>query len=121
MGSKKSPIPSSCPSCGGSLIVVRLECAQCGTEVNGEFDLCPVCRLDGELKKLYDLFIDARGNLKQVQREMGLSYPTVRVRIEEMFRKLEQQIIPKNPQDILARVRSGELSVEEAEKLLRGE
>ena len=69
----KSNIPSSCPSCGGALIVVRLECSQCGTEVTGEFNLCPVCRLDGEIKKLFDLFIDARGNLKQVQRELGLS------------------------------------------------
>ena len=117
----KSAIPSSCPSCGGSLVVVRLECAQCGTEVTGRFDLCPVCRLDGDIRKLFDLFINARGNLKQVQRDLGLSYPTVRLRFEEMFRKLEQDFAPPDPQEILARVRSGELRVDEAEKLLRGE
>lgn len=117
----KSTVPSSCPSCGGTLIVVRLECDQCGTEVTGEFNLCPVCRLDGEIKKLYDLFIAARGNLKQVQRELGLSYPTVRTRIEEMFRKLGQTAVSKDPKEILDRVRAGELSVEDAEKLLRGE
>jgi hypothetical protein len=117
----KSSIPSSCPSCGGSLIVVRLECSQCGTEVTGRFDLCPVCQLDGEIRKLFDLFINARGNLKHVQRILGLSYPTVRLRIEEMFRKLGQEYIPQDPQQILARVRSGELRVDEAEKLLRGD
>jgi len=115
----KSSIPSSCPSCGGSLVVVRLECSQCGTEVTGEFNLCPVCRLDGEIKRLFDLFIDARGNLKQVQRELGLSYPTVRVKIEAMFRKLVQDDLSPDPKEILARVRAGELSVDEAEKLLR--
>ncbi len=114
-------IPSSCPSCSGGLIVVRLECAECGTEVTGEFELCPVCRLDGDVKNLYDLFIHARGNLKQVQRELGLSYPTVRARIEEMFRKLGQDAISNDPQTILAGVRAGELSVDDAEKLLRGE
>ncbi len=102
--------------------VVRLECSQCGAEVVGEFELCPVCRLDGELKKLYDLFIKARGNLKQVQRELGLSYPTVRLRIEDMFRKLSQnEPVSRDPVSILARVRLGELSVDEAERLLRGQ
>lgn len=116
-----SKLPSSCPSCGGGLVVVRLECAECDTEVTGEFELCPVCRLDGDIKKLYDLFIEARGNLKQVQRELGLSYPTVRTRIEEMFRKLGQGDVSRDPQTVLARVRAGELNVDEAEKLLRGE
>lgn len=113
-------LPSSCPSCGGSLLVVRLACAECGTEVTGEFELCPVCRLDGDIKNLYDLFIQARGNVKQVQRDLGLSYPTVRARIEEMFRHLGQDGAPRDPQTVLAKVRSGELSVDEAERLLRG-
>jgi len=118
---KTSRVPSSCPSCGGNLLIVRLECTQCGTEVTGEFEMCPVCQLDGEIKKLFDLFISARGNLKRVERELGLSYPTVRARIEEMFRKLGQHSAPNDPADILARVRAGELSVDAAEKLLRGE
>lgn len=116
----KKNIPSSCPSCGGELLVVRLECSQCRTEVTGEFDLCPVCRLDHDIKKLFDLFMNARGNLKQVQRTLGLSYPTVRVRIEEMFQKLGQDDSPPDPKEILAKVRAGGLTVDEAEKLLRG-
>jgi hypothetical protein len=116
-----SNLPSSCPSCGGGLVVVRLECSECGTEVTGEFELCPVCRLDGDIKKLFDLFIRARGNLKQVQRELGLSYPTVRTRIEEMFRSLGQMKPSRDPKTILAKVRAGEISVDEAEELLRGE
>ena len=114
-------LPSSCPSCGGGLIVVRLECVECGTEVSGEFELCPVCQLDGDIKKYFDLFIKARGNLKQVQRELGLSYPTVRLRIEEMFRRLGQEKMSHDPAAILAKVRASELSVDDAEKLLRGE
>lgn len=100
--------------------MVRLECTKCGTEVTGEFPLCPVCQLEGDLKKLFELFIEARGNLKQVQRELGLSYPTVRARIEEMFRQIVQVESPKNPKEILAKIRSGELCVDEAERLLRG-
>ena len=101
--------------------MVRMECADCGTEVNGAYQLCPVCRLDGDSKKLYDLFIEARGNLKRVQRALGLSYPTVRARIEEMLQHLGQGRLSRDPQTVLARVRAGELSVDEAERLLRGE
>ena len=113
-------LPTCCPSCRGSLIVVKLQCLECGTEVSGAFTLCPVCRLEGDTRKLFDLFMKARGNLKQVQRELGFSYPTVRQKIEEMFRKLGQEYFANDPKQILARVRSGELSVDEAEKLLRG-
>ncbi len=117
----KTTIPPCCPSCKGSLVVVKLECLECGTEVTGNFHLCPVCRLEGETRKLFDLFMQARGNLKQVQRDLGFSYPTVRQKIEEMFRELGQENIIRKPQDILSRVRSGEISVDVAEKLLRGE
>ena len=112
-------IPTSCPSCGGALIVVKLQCLECGTEVTGAFHLCPVCQLEGDTRKLFDLFMKARGNLKQVQREMGFSYPTVRQKIEEMFRKLGQEYFTNDPKQILDKVRSGELSVGDAEKLLR--
>lgn len=112
-------LPSSCPSCSGRLVVVRMKCAECDTEVSGEYDLCPVCRLDGDAKELFDIFIDARGNLKQVERSIGLSYPTIRARMEEMFGKLNQDDVSRDPQTILARLRAGELNVDEAESLLR--
>ena len=114
-------VPSRCPSCASRLVVVRLECPCCDAEVTGEFDLCPACRLEPETRKLFDMFLDARGNLRQVQRMLGVSYPTVRQRIEEMFRVLEENDARPDPMEILRRVRSGELPIEEAEELLRGE
>ena len=116
---KRSSIPGRCPSCKGKLVIVKLECMDCGTEVNGSFNLCPVCTLDESTRNLFDLFMDSRGNLKQVQRNLGVSYPTVRVKIEEMFRKLEPEPSPRDPLDILAQLRDGEISVEEAERLLK--
>jgi hypothetical protein len=96
-----------------------MECVECGTEVTGEYEPCPVCRLDGNIRELYDLFIEARGNLKQVQRRIGLSYPTVRNRIEEMFQELSQDDVSRDPQTILSELRAGELDVDEAERFLR--
>ncbi len=116
---KESNAPGRCPSCSGPMRVEKLACASCGTEVQGRYRPCPVCGLDPEARKLFDLFLRARGNLKDVQRSLGLSYPTVRQRIEEMFRKLESAEESRDPMEILQRVRDGELTVDEAERLLR--
>jgi hypothetical protein len=117
------PMPARCPSCNGHLHVERLACDGCGTEVQGRYRTCPVCGLDPQARKLLDLFLRARGNLKDVQRALKVSYPTARQRIEEMFQKLELEPADQRPQpmDVLRRVREGELSVDEAERLLRGE
>lgn len=88
--------------------------------VDGEFEPCAVCRLDHELRTLFEQFLDARGNLKDVQRTLGVSYPTVRQRIDVMFRELGRpsatEIVPK---EVLRRLREGQITVEEAERLLR--
>lgn len=100
--------------------VVRLECTACGTVVDGHFQPCSVCRLDRELRELFEQFLDARGNLKDIQRTLGVSYPTVRQRIEVMFRHLGRAAPERdNPKEVLRRLRAGEISVDEAERLLR--
>lgn len=117
--SEKNPIPLHCPSCGVGMLVVRLECPSCGTEVSGEYDPCSVCALDKADRRLFDLFMDARGNLRQVQHALEVSYPTARLRIEKMFNRLEKPPSRHgDPKEILVKVRLGELSVDEAEKLL---
>ena len=84
------------------------------------FDLCPTCRLEPDDRRLFDLFLDARGNLKGVQRALGVSYPTVRQRMEELFNRLGRETAPADPGDVLERLRSGELTVTDAVRLLRG-
>ncbi|MDD2716635.1 MAG: DUF2089 domain-containing protein [Candidatus Wallbacteria bacterium] len=114
-------LPHACPACESDLQIVRLKCPECGTEVSGQFIPCPVCRLDEELRGLFDIFLKSRGNLKQVQRELKLSYPTVRQRMEMMFRKLEGKPDQADPKLVLERLRAGEITVDEADSLLRGE
>jgi hypothetical protein len=101
--------------------VEKLGCDSCGTEVQGRYRPCPVCELDPAARSLFDLFLAARGNLKDVQRTLGVSYPTARQRIEEMFEQLEEPSPRPKAMDVLKRLRAGEISVEQAEKLLRGE
>lgn len=101
--------------------MVRLVCGSCGTEVNGEFDVCPVCTLGEGSRALFDLFMDARGNLKEVQRRLGVSYPTARQRIETMFRELQGESPPMEASEVLRSLSEGEIDVETALKLLSGE
>ncbi len=114
-------LPPRCPSCSSRLRVVRLECPSCNSEISGDFDSCPICSLEGEMRRVFDLFMAARGNLRQVQRELGVSYPTARQRVEEMFQKIEGRPEHQEPRDVLARLRAGDISVDEAERLLRRE
>ncbi len=112
-------LPPRCPSCNSRLRVVKLECPVCEAEITGDFDTCPICTLEGETRRVFDLFLAARGNLKQVQRGLGVSYPTARLRVEEMFRKIENRPQREAPSAILARLRAGDIGIDEAERRLR--
>jgi len=113
-------VPPRCPSCGAAMRVVRIECPVCGTEVNGDFELCPACRLDDEHRRIFDAFLRARGNVRAVQGELGVSYPTARQRIEKMFRALEEGPPRPDPGVVLKKLDSGEIDVDTAEALLAG-
>jgi len=78
-----SHMPAHCPVCEAGLIVTRLQCPQCGTEVTGNFTLSRLASVREPHASLLELFLRVRGNLKEMERELGLSYPTVRARVEE--------------------------------------
>lgn len=120
-------MPTRCPSCGGEMIVTELTCTACETTVRGRYTGCPFCNLDDENLRFLQIFVTCRGNVKEMERETGLGYWTIRSRLDEvvtaMQRQLEQQApatsISAQRRDILAAVERGELSIEEAEQRLR--
>ena len=75
--------PVHCPTCTGELVITRLQCPTCGTEVAGTFTLGRLAGLREPHASLLELFLRVRGNVKEMERELGLSYPTVRARLEE--------------------------------------
>jgi hypothetical protein len=77
--------PSQCPVCHSALLVTRLECSSCGTEVTGTFGLGRLATTPEPHASLLEMFLRARGNVKEMERELGLSYPTVRARLDEAF------------------------------------
>jgi hypothetical protein len=79
---------STCPVCEGELAITRLHCRTCGTPLEGEFGVGRFGRLPREQLALLESFLRSRGNLKDLERELGISYPTVRGRVEALLRAL---------------------------------
>ena len=111
--------PSRCPVCGGKVELTRLNCAGCGTEMTGRFAHCRFCTLEEKHLRFVETFLRCRGSIKDVERALGLSYPTVRGMLEAALTALGFCPAPDPDRaDVLDRLGSGEIDVETALKLL---
>jgi hypothetical protein len=79
---------STCPVCANELSVTRLHCGSCGTTLEGDFSVGRFGRLSRDQLALLESFLRSRGNLREMERELGISYPTVRGRVEALVRAL---------------------------------
>ena len=79
---------STCPVCSSELAVTRLHCRSCGTTLEGDFSVGRFGRLNREQLTLLESFLRSRGNLREMERELGISYPTVRSRVEALVTAL---------------------------------
>jgi hypothetical protein len=79
---------SICPVCSNELAVTRLHCQSCGTTLEGDFSVGRFGRLNRDQLALLESFLRSRGNLREMERELGISYPTVRSRVEALVRAL---------------------------------
>lgn len=117
---KKYKVPGTCPVCGHQLMTSKLTCTYCNTEITGEFQPCKFCRLPSEQLEFAEVFIKCRGNIKEVEKELGISYPTVRNRLEMVIQALGYTIQKQQAnqqdviQDILDGVEKGLISSQEA-------
>ncbi|RMB62201.1 DUF2089 domain-containing protein [Tessaracoccus antarcticus] len=132
--------PADCPVCGDDLIVTRKGCRTCGTELAGEFTSCAYCGLETSELDLLRVFLTSRGNLREVEKHLQVSYPTARARLDAVIDKLgftptgdaaDSQSDPSDPvtgepaeepmspqEQVLARVAAGEISADIAATLL---
>ena len=79
---------ATCPVCTSELAVTRLRCGECGTTIEGEFSVGRFGRLTREQLVVLESFLRSRGNLRDMERELGISYPTVRGRVEQLVQAL---------------------------------
>ncbi len=122
----RRPAPSHCPVCGEALRTARLECDGCHTAIEGDFDNGRLGRLTREQVSFVEVFLECRGKIKDVEERLGLSYPTVIARLEQVVEALGSptRVAPterssSNVDDLLGAVSRKEISASEAAKRLR--
>lgn len=117
-------IIESCPTCNSrGLHISEVTCDACGTQVRSRYRPCPFCALNDEEQTFLLLFVRSRGNLKDVEKTLGVSYPTVRAKLDEIIDRLTPPTGPapaRGRRAVLELVQSGQLGAAEALALLQG-
>jgi len=116
-----------CPVCGEALEVTRLECRHCGSALEGHFELGRLARLSPEQLAFVETFVRCEGRLNRMEEELGVSYPTVRNRLNEVIRALgyevdeepEPALSADDRRAILDQLAAGEIDSAQALRLLK--
>lgn len=118
------PTLTNCPVCSKHLKITRLECNNCGTIVENQFEFSKLASLAQEQLHFIEIFLKCRGNIKEVEKELGVSYPTVRGKLDEIILALGYSSAKKNEVDrkkIVSMLEKGEITAEEAIQMLKEE
>ena len=112
--------PSSCPACNAGLIISELKCPDCQTVVKGEFFLSPLGNLSEEQVSFVRTFVLARGSIREVESRLGISYPTVRNKLDDVIAAIETSAPAKmGKQEVLDSLESGKITAAQAAEMLR--
>ncbi len=115
-----------CPVCADELRIARLRCDTCGSTIEGNFTLGRFQRLTREQLQFVEVFLKSRGKIKDVEDELGVSYPTVVARLNEVIQAMGFEVraddsdLASRRQAILDDLANGKLSAAEAAARLRG-
>ena len=116
-----------CPTCGDELTITGLHCRSCHTRIESEYSTCRFCRLTQESLDFIEVFVRNRGNIREMERELEISYPTVRSRLNDVIKELGYEVeaesaasedMAEERRTILKRLNEGEISAAEATELI---
>lgn len=114
-------VRGNCPICGGKTHVTRYQCEACHSTIEGKFTLNKFSRLTEEQLYIAELFLLHRGNMKEMEKALGISYPTVRNKLEDIIGALGHKVKPgdSDREEILRKLADKEITADEAVELLR--
>ena len=113
---------SKCPICSAKLNIIKLRCNKCNTVIENDFEFSKFDCLGEEHLNFIEVFIKCRGNIKDVEKELGISYPTVRAKLDEVVSALGYTEIKKDSvsnNEILDMLEKGEISAQQAVTMLK--
>jgi hypothetical protein len=120
------PIPGECPVCHGELLVTSLTCRECDTVIQGRFISGPFANLNHDQLLFLEIFVKNEGKITHMEKDLGLSYPTIRNRLQEIIRALgyepgREEVVTLTEEDrrkILEDLNEGRITSEEAMQML---
>ncbi|WHY84190.1 DUF2089 domain-containing protein [Neobacillus novalis] len=116
------PVITNCPVCSKQLKIMKLQCTHCQTTVENEFQFSKLAALSQEQLHFIEIFLKCRGNIKEVEKELGISYPTVRGKLDDIISSLGVALSKKTEVDkrkVVSMLEKGEITAEEAIHLLK--
>ena len=121
------PLISQCPVCQEDLTITRLTCRNCETTIEGQFFAGPFSQLSRQQLGFVETFVRCEGKLNRMEAELNLSYPTIRNRLHEVIRALGYEpggeedpgLAEAHRQRVLEQLSEGEITAEEAMKILQ--
>ncbi|CRK83686.1 DUF2089 domain-containing protein [Neobacillus massiliamazoniensis] len=118
------PLITNCPVCSKQLKITKLQCTHCQTTIENEFELSKFSALSQEQLHFIEIFLKSRGNIKEVEKELGVSYPTVRGKLDDIISSLGYSTNKKveiDKKKVVMMLEKGEISAEEAISILKEE
>lgn len=126
----KYEVPNKCPVCGDHIVITSVSCDKCKTRIEGRFEPNIFSSLDDSDMEFLLVFIRCRGSIKDVERELGVSYPTVRGKLDRLIESLglspirqsdseQEKVKEQKRKDVLAALDRGEISPKEAIELMK--
>ncbi|OPJ62226.1 DUF2089 domain-containing protein [Clostridium oryzae] len=113
---------SRCPVCSSRLRIVKLKCLKCGTIVENNFKMSKFEYLSNEQQKFIEIFVKCRGNIKDVEKELGISYPTVRAKLDDVISAMGYEVVRKqenNEKSVIDMLEKGEITADQAVEMLK--
>lgn len=110
---------SNCPVCDRDLVIREYECLKCHTTIRGHFRQDKFSKLTQEQKDFIEIFVMKRGSIKEIEKELGISYPTVRNKLDQVINALGHEVESDQSRiEILNMLNEGQISPEEAAEMI---
>ena len=124
LGENHSVRLAACPVCSGALTVSRLECPECEIALEGHFSGSRLGLLPAEHQEFVEVFVACEGSIKAVEEALGISYPTVKKRLDEVIQALGKDALKvarrqNRREEILKKIEEGNLSAKEGARILK--
>src|SRR5277367_1744414 len=114
-------INNECPYCGSAMAVTQMSCGPCKTSISADFPMSRLASLPVEHQRFIEMFVLASGNLKEIAEQVGVSYPTIRSRLDKLIELLRAEIAKTQRVrgNVLDAVEPGKTNAEDAARLIK--